>query len=71
MNILLSDPSVPTEALNENNLITVPCQVMPSLLTSHILTISLYLHTPYAVILMPSHFIQLQSISLQLLFALK
>lgn len=29
MNILLSDPSVPTEASNENSLIAVPCQVMP------------------------------------------
>lgn len=56
MNILLSDPSVPTEALNENSLITVPCQVMPLLLTSHVLTISLYIHTPHAVISVLSHF---------------
>lgn len=53
INILLSDLSVPTEALGENNFITVPWQVMPSLLTSHILTISLSLHT---VISIPSCF---------------
>lgn len=56
INILLSDPSVPTEALNENSFITVPWQVMPSLLTSHILTISLSLHMPYTVISIPSRF---------------
>lgn len=54
INVLLSDPSEPAEALHENSVITVPCQVMPPLLTSHILTISSYLQIPYTVISVPS-----------------
>lgn len=56
LNILLCAPSVASEGLNENSLITVPCQVMPPLLTSRILTNSVYLHASQAVIAILSHF---------------
>lgn len=54
INVLLSGPSVPAEALHDNSLITVPCQVMPPLLTRDVLTVSSYLQIPYTVISAPS-----------------